>query len=122
MEDKIEVGEYVRIKNGYIRKVIKEFDKNNNCYIVDEPYYNEKISEITKGVVLEEDIVKISKDIRDLIKIGDILEISLSKIHDSTKLLQIKDEEQLEIIKEMNIEYIKSIICKEQFESIKYEV
>ena len=114
MEDKIETNEYVRTYDGDIFKFGGYFKNKDIDSMTDEHgllYGNQKKC-----------CKKHRKNIADLIEIGDILEISLSKIHDSTKLLRIKDEEQLEIIKEMNIEYIKSIICKEQFESIKYEI
>ena len=63
----IEVGEYVRTKNGKIDKII-----NNNCYM---PQY----IECEKSLLYKEDIVNHSKNIINLIEIGDILEIELSE-------------------------------------------
>ena len=54
---KIEVGEYVRTKNGKIDKII-----NNNCYM---PQY----IECEKSLVYKEDIVNHSKNIIDLIEV-----------------------------------------------------
>ena len=68
MEDKIEVGEYVRTKDGIIDKVIIEYDEKCNNPNCDEKhisckynYYNEK------------DIVKHSKQLVDLIDVGDFV-------------------------------------------------
>ena len=55
----IEVGEYVRTKSGKIDKVI-----NNN-------YYMPQYIECEKGIVDKENIVNHSKNIIDLIDIGD---------------------------------------------------
>ena len=57
----IEVGEYIRTKNGKIDKVI-----NNNCYM---PQY----IECEKSLLYKEDIVNHSKDLVDLIEVGDIV-------------------------------------------------
>ena len=57
----IEVGEYVRTKSGKIDKVI-----NNN-------YYMPQYIECEKGIVDKENIVKHSKNIIDLIEVGDIV-------------------------------------------------
>ena len=57
----IEVGEYVRTKNGKIDKVI-----NNNCYM---PQY----IECEKSLLYKEDIVNHSKNLVDLIEVGDIV-------------------------------------------------
>lgn len=57
----IEVGEYVRTKNGKIDKVI-----NNN-------YYMPQYIECKKGIVNKENIVKHSKNIIDLIEVGDLI-------------------------------------------------
>ena len=55
----IEIGEYIRTKNGKIDKVI-----NNNCYM---PQY----IECKKSLLYKEDIIKHSKNIIDLIEVGD---------------------------------------------------
>lgn len=57
----IEVGEYVRAKNGKIDKVI-----NNNCYM---PQY----IECEKSLLYKEDIVNHSKNLIDLIEEGDFV-------------------------------------------------
>ena len=64
MEDKIEVNEYVRTKDGIIDKVIIEYDgkcNNSNC--------NEKHISCKYNYYNENEIVKHSKQLIDLIEI-----------------------------------------------------
>lgn len=61
MEDKIEVNEYVRTKDGKIDKVI-----NSN-------FYMSIYVECEKGLCLIESIVKHSKQLIDLIEVGDFV-------------------------------------------------
>ena len=119
-EDKIEIGEYVKTKNGYIRKVVKEFDKNTSCYIVDKPYYNEKILETTKGIVLKEDIVEHSKNIMDLIQINNIVQILVNEVNGFTIVFQITNEKQLKTLKEMEIKVIN--VWQEWSNEVTYEI
>ena len=78
----IEVGEYVRTKSGIINKiktinkygiVTKYDDKEDKITIATNYYINSGLE------VNEDDIVKHSKNIIDLLKNGDILEIELSE-------------------------------------------
>lgn len=59
--DDLKVGEYVRTKNGKIDKVI-----NDN-------YYISEYIECEKGIVDKENIVNHSKNIIDLIEVGDFV-------------------------------------------------
>lgn len=63
----IEVNEYVRTKNGIIDKVI-----NSN-------FYMSIYVECEKGLHLIENIVKHSKQLIDLVEVGDILKIKISE-------------------------------------------
>lgn len=67
MKNKIEVGEYVRTKDGKTDKVI-----NSN-------FYMSIYVECEKGLYLIESIVKHSKQLIDLIEDKDIVEIELSE-------------------------------------------
>lgn len=62
----IEIGDYVRTNNNYIRKVITE---SFNGYFVDVSYYNEIIDDTTLGIIGKEDIKKHSKRLTDLIEV-----------------------------------------------------
>lgn len=114
----IEVGEYVRTKKGIIDKVVINYygicnSKNCNCKHVScqKDYYD------------EEDIVKHSKNIIDLIEVGDYV--------NKEKVLDIFNPMFLEfgklpyiVTKDKNYEgfEIKSIVTKQQFESIEYKI
>ena len=102
----IEVGEYIRTKNGKIDKVI-----NNNCYM---PQY----IECEKSLLYKEDIVNHSKNIIDLIKVGDmvngekILDITGDYIHTNET-----DHNRFYLAK-----HIKTILTKEQYQANCYTV
>ena len=102
----IEVGEYIRTKNGKIDKVI-----NNNCYM---PQY----IECEKSLLYKEDIVNHSKNIIDLIEVGDfvnrerILDITGDYIHTNET-----DHNRFYLEK-----HIKTILTKEQMEANQYVV
>jgi hypothetical protein len=112
----IEVNEYVRTKDGIVDKVIIEYDgkcNNSNC---DEKhisckynYYNEK------------DIVKHSKQLIDLIEVGDFVnEYRVENVINegpcsSGKCVDIDVHTLWE-------EDIQTILTKEQFEANCYKV
>ena len=106
----IEAGEYVRTKNGKIDKII-----NNNCYM---PQY----IECEKSLLYKEDIVNHSKNIIDLIEVGDyvngteidLLEKSENRVWSTSTY---GDEDIVFYENE-----IKTILTKEQFEQNCYTV
>ena len=118
----IEVGEYIRTKDG-IRKIVEINDGKYKTifgkYILDRSY-------IGSVSVAEKNILKHSFNIIDLIEVGDY--VNGNKINCFKIFNNISGEQCL------NINYIytnsliipvkdiKSIVTKEQFESIKYEV
>ena len=93
----IEVGEYVRTKNGKIDKVI-----NNNCYM---PQY----IECEKSLLYKEDIVNHSKDLIDLLEVRDIVEIELSE--------EFVEKENKKVLTQIGEVYTKilTILTKEQY-------
>lgn len=130
--EKIEIGEYVRTKSGIIDKVIIDYfgicnSPNCNCKHVScqYDYYD------------EEDIVKHSKDIIDLLEVGDY--VNGHKINHITNItddeyeiyeedecyakkgiyLECGDEEGCIIIESNNI---KSILTKEIYEQNCYKM
>ena len=122
----IEVGEYVRTKNG-------EFDKVQNYS------YNQNIWHCENGMCIDEcncigthleEIVKHSKNIIDLIEIGDILEIELSEEfvekEDKKVLIQIGDVYTKETLqKDIDngiITKILTILTKEKHKDSCYTV
>lgn len=122
MGDEIEVNEYVRTNNNYIRKVIAE---RLNGYLVDVSYYNEIIDDTTLGIIGKEDIKKHSKNLIDLIEVGDIVKDEYNKY----EVAFVKDDkiycndynldDSLVTLREQDI---KAILTKEQMEDNCYKV
>ena len=106
----IEVGEYVRTKSGKFDKVI-----NNN-------YYMPQYIECEKSIVNKENIVKHSKNIIDLIEVGDIVKLDDEFIE--YRLIDIFDEIILEGLKQdvKTGVKIKSILTKEQYMQNCYKI
>ena len=121
---KLEEGMYVRTKNNGICKLYREFHEDSvdvgigvfpeiDGFFIDE----EEIDYIEK-----KDVLKASYNIIDLIEVGDYvngLPVTRICIDDET------NEKYLNMfgsISEYESEDIKSIVTKEQFDSMKYEV
>lgn len=116
----IEVGEYCRTKGGHIHKVTR-IDDN-------ELVYWGKIQCGWSLEQLEDIIVKHSKNIIDLIEVGDyvngkeiiIIDNRIGGLEKSVIYgYEYKDESRLWNIYQ---EDIKSIVTKEQFKSIEYRL
>lgn len=113
----IQVGEYCRTKNGKIDKVI-----NDN-------YYISEYIECEKGIVDKENIVNHSKNIIDLIEVGDIVNgkrvLCLKKNNDDcrddigTSCIGIGD---IDIYIGYNEADIKTILTHEQYERNCYRL
>ena len=106
----MKVGDYIRVDNGCICKVLDYTDiSDNDFYVNTDSEYN---------VIYKSWIVKSSPNIIDLIEVGDYVNgervINIIKTH---KYLEVSDEEI--IIDEKDI---KSIVTKEQFESMEYKI
>lgn len=120
MEDKIEVGEYVRTTDGIIGKLVR-IEKNvintsMTWYVLNGTY--------NPFFVAKSCIVKHSKRKIKLIYIDDYVNglIVIGKYFDENdKLCLILDTTDT-MRRRCYEENIKSIVTKEQFESVKYEV
>ena len=107
----IEVGEYVRTKNGKIDKVI-----NNNCYM---PQY----IECEKSLLYKEDIVNHSKNLIDLIEEGDFVNgYPVRRIANFNNELCNFDLNTMEWIPLKDIDVYYSILTKEQYQLNCYTV
>ena len=110
---KLEVGMYVRTHKGEIKKIFQYNEQENNplfcvlnCYVTN------------KGTIL-----KASHNIIDLIEVGDY--VNGEKV--TSTMIKMRDEQGVfglpnyyrTFVEEIPI---KSIVTKEQFEVIKYEV
>lgn len=118
MEDKIEVGEYVRLaRNQGINKII---DKENARYVL-ESEIADSYGDITCFLYeceLKDEIVKHSKQLIDLIKCGDIVEDKYGKYEvalvEKNKIYcnDYNYDDSLVVLKEKDI---KTILTKEQY-------
>lgn len=138
MEEEIEVGEWIRTKKGHIYKLIKIdkgiitvghgmqeiklYAKFSNSHSIYADNYQELHEKINK------DIVKHSKNIIDLIEIGDYVNgkevkhiVMFEGFPDYPKLI-FTDEKKLLPHETCENEDIKTIYTKEQLKSIEYNV
>lgn len=122
----IEVNEYVRNEDGYIWQIKKIKDLDN--IFIDE---DGKVKEIAGETVFGDDIIveitKHSKNIIDLVEVGDyvngrlVLQVDY-KNKNVCLLIPLTDTLANTNIMWYGYEDIKTIITREQFESIEYKV
>ena len=121
MEDKIEVGEWIRTHTGEIGKVFKvELAKEEREKYPNNPYkgyWRDKyVTDVRRGYCTRQVIKKHAKEIQDLIEIGDYvngMEVeSISKSYfeggDGSYTVWFKD--------------IQTIVTKEQFARMEYRL
>ena len=122
----MKVGDYVRYRN-IITKVIK-IDRIKKIIPPDE-FIDKEYYELSKGGTFKEYILKSSSNIIDLIEVGDYVNGSeVCKIYDNNHLdnpikevfCMGKDGFEGKLI--YTNDDIKSIVTREQFESMKYKV
>lgn len=125
MEDKIEVNEYVRTKNGKIDKV-ERFSVGCCVWCCENGMYIDECNCI--GTHLE-DIVKHSKQLIDLVEVKDVIKYRIDNISTTLEtkgyvegIVDISDEEMLQEIKRDKDYHILEILTKEQFEANCYKV
>lgn len=76
-------------------------------------------------IISEENIIKPSENILDLIEVGDYVNgkrVYNISIVDGLKYLDVEVEDYLSDMPFINADQITSIVTKEQFDSMKYEV
>ena len=118
--EEIKVGEYVRTKYGIITK-LKEIDAR--FYWFDKVIYYDDIDFLAEDE-LKKYILNHNPNIIDLIQKGDYVnEKKISNVDkfDNTNVIEWEDGDIYKTTIQ-NDNFIKSIVTKEQFESIKYEV
>lgn len=125
MKDKIEVNEYVRTQNGKIDKVEK-FSAGLCIWRCENGMYIDECNSI--GTHLE-DIVKHSKQLRDLIEVKDVIKYRINNISTTLEtkgyvegIVDISDEEMLQKIKSDKNYHILEILTKEQYMANCYKV
>ena len=116
---KLEVGMYVRTNDGYINKI-----KNVNQYnvLVDgRDLFGEELN------IPNNEIVKASHNIIDLIEAGDyvnglqVIEVR-EHLHNDIEIILTNGEFNWSFSKNESDYKIKSIVTKEQFESMSYKI
>ena len=126
MENKIQVEEYIRTYEGIIGKVLEDEDIGENGVYIDTTFLDDYADET--NFVKYEDIKKHSFNIIDLIEERDY--VNGIKIYSLKKGIGYRDKEQEVVIINKNFcnckfirtEDIKSIVTKEQFKIVEYEV
>ena len=118
MKDKLEPNMYVRTKWGYICKIININDFR-------EPSMKDGVeASYLKDIMFigDDDILKASHNIIDLIEVGDYvngyLVLNVLDFNDNTRILSLERIYDNKITEED----IKSIVTKEQFEQMAYKV
>ncbi len=109
----IEVGEYIRTKNGIIRKV--ETIKSG------KRQFTRTIETLINGKFKPDNIVKHSKNIIDLIEVGDYVDGNevVGFLYNARNKEKAKCRTYFG---DFGNEEIKSIVTKEQFANIEYKV
>lgn len=123
MKDKLEPNMYVRTKWGYICKIINinDFREPSMKYGVEASYLKDIM------FIGDDDILKASHNIIDLIEVGDY--VNGSKVIEIEKDYKFIDNEIRDILwldnKRNNAvwkETIKSIVTKEMYSSVEYRM
>ena len=108
----MKVGDYVRTKNGIIGKIIDDnLAQEETRYEID---YNNKL-------YYSRQIAKSSPNIVDLIEVGDYVNGNKVLAKEENGLLWVFNNDKHDTLY-MNKQDIKSIVTKEQFESMKYRI
>ena len=120
---KLEIGMYVRTKWGYICKLINinDFREPSMKYGVEASYLKDIM------FIGDDDILKASHNIIDLIEVGDIIEVQEFKGKYEVKQygleLSIVKDEYIYNLNSLHCKMnIKTIVTKQQMESMQYEV
>lgn len=134
MENKIEIGEYIRTtEDGIIGKVkrieLDEIDKSLKWYVFDKKRYDMNI--VDEVYINKPYIKKHSFNIINLIEEGDVIVLRNNKKYEVLKISWSKSKGiHIHIINPLRMQGgvdifeddIKSIVTKEQFKSVEYEV
>ena len=104
----MKVGDYVRTKSNGIQKIDEE--GRINLGLIRPPFH----------IIKEEEILKSSPNIIDLIEVGDY--VNGEKINEISESGEVLFYSYFDRDKSIENNSIKSILTKEQFESMEYKV
>lgn len=109
----LKAGMYVRTKDGFIDKIIIDYQGYCNS-----PYCDCKHISCEHNYYDEKEIIKASHSLIDLIEAGDY--VNGERVQYKTYSEQLISDGGYDILKKY--QDIKTIVTKEQFENMKYEV
>ena len=117
LKDKIKVGDYVRTKYGIAKYISDKATRVTIYKVIDKDIVYDNVDG-WEDVLLDNEIIKSSPNIIDLIEIGDYVNggIVINKKNDTIQIIQ------LIIPFDLKEKDIKSIVTKEQFESMEYKI
>ena len=125
----IKANEYVRTTNGKIAKYIG-YNKELELHMFDKgikwhyEYYTDIFEEDEFNEFINKDIVKHSKQLIDLIEVGDVVNgmevLDIHKPRDLWEPIEIRVDSRYENF--ILVDDIKTILTKEQFEANCYKV
>lgn len=129
-ENKIEVGEYIRTREGYLGKLIAINEQDYNYLVVDTTKQVRKDEYPPTYLYLRnEDIVKHSKNLIDLITEGDILRYKLKGLKNEyitvvKKYYDARSNENWLLITGYKLEQVEilEILTKEQYKENCFKV
>lgn len=120
---KIEIGEYIKTNVGNIGKVKRiefdEIDTSLKWYVFDKRRPDMNV--VDEIYINKPYIVKHSKNIIDLIEVGDYVNGHLI-IDKNNKILMYEDADYINGANTISNFEIKSIVTKEQFKSVEYRL
>lgn len=127
---KIEVGEYVRTKEGYLGILIAINKQDYNYLVVDTSIEVRKDGYPSTYLYLKkENIKKYSKQLIDLIEVKDVIKYRIDNISTTLEtkgyvegIVDISDEEMLQRIKNDNNYHILEILTEESYMANCYKV
>lgn len=129
MENKIQVEEYIRTYDGIIGKILEDEDIGENGVYIDTTFLDDYADET--NFVKYEDIKKHSFNIINLIEEGDVIVLRDNKKYEVLKISWGKSKgNHIHIINALRMQGgvdifaddIKSIVTKEQFKIVEYEI
>ena len=114
---KLEVGQFARLKSGYICKIINinDFREPNMKYGVDANYLKDVM------FIGYDDVIKASYSITDILEKGDYVNGCkvIDIVENDIYISNFYAEQCIDIV---TIKNIKSIVTKEQMEQMAYKV
>lgn len=121
---KLEVGQFARLKSGYICKIINinDFREPNMKYGVEANYLKDVM------FIGDDDVVKTSYNIIDILEEGDYVNGQKIYYDEELDFLYVQSFDgdgefyQESITKQSFIDNIKSVVTKEQIEQMAYKV